>query len=663
MPISNDDPSYYADSSEPPAWSYREQPDFSILFSRPHGQMVHAPKDNVFDQTSLQEAAKAQFSAEVEIYTQSSVPDRPITKGPVDLHLIFEYALFAFAGPAALRAFVKYAMNKIIEWRKSPGASNLTVKIRGKSVSITCRADLEEVMKLASQLASLTNLAVEQPPSSSNDQTDSEKVQAVLRTEFGRSWLENAVLGKEKRSSTAVFVDGNSLQGWAREELGSELHGGDLRRLIAPHVHEPFQINYYVEIINSKGETAAKKLMEDGLRLRIVDRRGPWPGHHTEDYIRDDALDIQPVVNHLVLVCGRVHPYLIGMLEIAKRQGCETTVLSFLASKKIWGVADHLINIRTAWNDMHKNALNTPQNGPEKVNLSDRPRVVILPIRPDEEAAILSRITLIEEPITGKHGLYKIGRIQRRVGTLSVAVKRIIEQGNLSAQTFARNAIEDLDPDWIMLVGIGGGIPAYEYTLGDVIVATRVHDFSVGAYKEKGNSRVEVTNRGGPMSRKTQDLIDQLPHMHRMQRAWNSGRSIKAKRPEVDLSDNRFYGTEKWKDDTKSSLEFHFNKERRQKPLFWPVPIAGDGFLIKDTCVINEWLQHARDLAACDMELEGVYDAARQLNKEYPIICVRGISDIVGYDREPGWTKYACESAGAFGVWLLKHMPEVYFGR
>jgi nucleoside phosphorylase len=173
---------------------------------------------------------------------------------------------------------------------------------------------------------------------------------------------------------------------------------------------------------------------------------------------------------------------------------------------------------------------------------------------------------------------------------------------------------------------------------------------------------VELTNQGGPMSRKTQNLIDQIPLMENTHAGWNAKKQIAAKRPSVDLTAASFYGNDEWKKATKASLDFHFNKERRNKPGFWPAPVAGDGFLIKDTRVLSQWRKHARDLGLCEMELAGVYSAARRLHKEYPIICIRGVSDIVGFEREPAWTAYACNSAGAFCVWLLKHMPDSFFG-
>jgi hypothetical protein len=54
------------------------------------------------------------------------------------------------------------------------------------------------------------------------------------------------------------------------------------------------------------------------------------------------------------------------------------------------------------------------------------------------------------------------------------------------------------------------------------------------------------------------------------------------------------------------------------------------------------------------MELGGVFLAARQIDREHPILAIRGISDIVGFKREEQWTKYACTTAAAFAYALVR---------
>jgi hypothetical protein len=55
------------------------------------------------------------------------------------------------------------------------------------------------------------------------------------------------------------------------------------------------------------------------------------------------------------------------------------------------------------------------------------------------------------------------------------------------------------------------------------------------------------------------------------------------------------------------------------------------------------------------MELAGVYKAAFDYQK--PVLAIRGISDIVGFERSHDWTEYACHSAAAFTLALLRYQP------
>ncbi len=69
-----------------------------------------------------------------------------------------------------------------------------------------------------------------------------------------------------------------------------------------------------------------------------------------------------------------------------------------------------------------------------------------------------------------------------------------------------------------------------------------------------------------------------------------------------------------------------------------------------------------QNLAVVDMELPGVYMAARRKEKQYPILAIRGISDVIGFKRDNGWTKYACETAAAFFFKLLQVHPGLRAG-
>jgi nucleoside phosphorylase len=80
-----------------------------------------------------------------------------------------------------------------------------------------------------------------------------------------------------------------------------------------------------------------------------------------------------------------------------------------------------------------------------------------------------------------------------------IAVLRLVEQGQGEAQDAARDLIGDLGPRLVLVVGIAGGRPSDDVKLGDVVVSTRIHDFTVEARKSGEAPTYAVT--GGPIDK------------------------------------------------------------------------------------------------------------------------------------------------------------------
>jgi nucleoside phosphorylase len=240
-----------------------------------------------------------------------------------------------------------------------------------------------------------------------------------------------------------------------------------------------------------------------------------------------------------------------------------------------------------------------------------------------------------------------------------VAMVRCVEAGEGGGQKTAEALINDLDPQWLVLVGIGGAPPDDDFTLGDVIVASRLHDFTVGAAKEKPPHEYDIA--GGPMHPEIQDFLAQLPALDRELQGWNGIESIGMIQPlvELDRPDN-FYGNDDWQKKVKETLTRNFGPSAKLRlPLYRCAPIGSSDLLIKDTQIMFDWRTVARHLGVVEMELAGVYRAARRMHREYPILAIRGISDIIGFRRDPGWNEYACHSAASLAYALIKTTPVV----
>lgn len=289
-------------------------------------------------------------------------------------------------------------------------------------------------------------------------------------------------------------------------------------------------------------------------------------------------------------------------------------------------------------------------------NLKGKVDFAIITIREDENRAILRRFPK-EDIYNGRNRSYSISRLPlAKGGHYVVAVVRSIEQGEGHAQDVTRDIIDDLAPQWLLLVGIAGGVPAAEFTLGDVVVAMRFTDFSVKAAIEGSNSQYAVG--GGPIHKKIQNHLALLPAMTDELKGWNSRRSIGTVKPPVKLNTENFYGDAQWRKRVKESLTRHFGRAASPRPpLVTAGSIATSDTLVKDSETLKQWQEAARQVIAVEMELGGVYIAARRPDHEYPILAIRGVSDIVGFKRHPDWTEYACNSAAAFTQAILKTKP------
>jgi nucleoside phosphorylase len=275
----------------------------------------------------------------------------------------------------------------------------------------------------------------------------------------------------------------------------------------------------------------------------------------------------------------------------------------------------------------------------------------IITIREDEFDAVLQRFPK-QDVVQGRRR-YNLSEVETvRGDSYLTAVMRCFEQGNTEAMDAARDLLEDLDPQWLLVVGIAGGVPASEFTLGDVVVSTRVYDFSVEAVLQDGSR--EYALGGGRMHRAAASIAVDLPAMRGDLGDWSSAASIGASRPPVALTEQSFYGDEEWRRKARETLRRHFEGRPAREPIVTAGAIASSDRLIKDTEIMRVWLRIARHILAVEMESAGVYRAA---SDRVPTLSIRGISDIIGFRRDPSFTSYACQTAAAFTRALLRARP------
>ena len=277
----------------------------------------------------------------------------------------------------------------------------------------------------------------------------------------------------------------------------------------------------------------------------------------------------------------------------------------------------------------------------------------IITIREDELRAVLERFP--GETVESQNRFYQLSRVPVSDGsTAIVAIARAFEQGTGEAQTVARHIIDDLEPHWILVVGIAGGIPDFEYTLGDVVLSTRVNDLTVRAVHEVAPDQFAIS--GGPSSYAVTKLVTALPMLESKFQGWSTRASIGRDRPPVDWSKpESLYGDEKWQARVVETLKYHFGPSATpREPVVRAGPIDSSDALIKDTKTLQQWLNVTRNAVAVEMEAAGVFRATQSGGRQYPFLSIRGLSDIVGFKRHQDWTTYACHSAAAFTLALIR---------
>lgn len=299
----------------------------------------------------------------------------------------------------------------------------------------------------------------------------------------------------------------------------------------------------------------------------------------------------------------------------------------------------------------------------------------IITMREDEYKALASRFN--STPQRGASGRnYAISQIQTKDGKKrTVAIKRCEEQGPQPAQQLANDMIKDLSPSLLLVVGIAGGVPDTDFTLGDVVISSRIHDFGVNALKP---GKIEWDARGG-IHPYVSDIISSLPMYETDLEGWNAADSLRVPRPALDITKFKAFDLtsmtpqdkqsifdgnplESWQQKILDMLKWHFDDppQRPPEPLYKSGSIGSSGSLVRDTAILIQWLQDARSIRAIEMEAGGVFQAAQQLHRQYPVMAIRGISDIVGLKRDYHWTPYACHSAAAFTYALLTSNSTIF---
>jgi nucleoside phosphorylase len=483
------------------------------------------------------------------------------------------------------------------------------------------------------------------------------------------------------RSLIGVFVEANSFQHAAGEELGRIFDAKALFRLVNCVVDEPFDIDYYVEVTDKQSVAFARDLERDGVRVHSTDLRDPLVqayGVKSEEVLEQEARTALSALKTLVVVCGRrdqLRPF-VHLFAAAKKRGCRTVLLCFSGKipRKLGGVADLVVNIPGVWAERkrptpfpvpeRRSGVNARSTGMNIKEVRGHVDFGIITVKEEEQHAILRQFAGAAK-VDGGQELYHFVTVPTVDGRdQGVAIIRCMEQGPGEAQMVASHFIQDLHPRWLLLVGIAGGAPDTAYSLGDVMLASRIHDFSVTAALQ--GKPPELNIDGGRVHPDVARLLRYLPGCAELT-GWNASEgegagdesppvgppgALLPKKPRLRvpqrLQAKAYYGPQSLREKVRDSLQ----KNASRLPVYKVGPVGTSGALVKSASLLASWKKAARSITHVEMEMGGVDQAVWPAN--VPLLGIRGLSDVVGFKRGDEWTGFACHTAAAFAYALVR---------
>ena len=303
-------------------------------------------------------------------------------------------------------------------------------------------------------------------------------------------------------------------------------------------------------------------------------------------------------------------------------------------------VLQHLTDLcRTYGTDMQVHLDKLPEE-----KRMERFDVGIMTMKEEEYDALLDKFGATTH-VAGCNRDYDVVTIETSRGKCHVAITRCAHQGTAFAQAAASEILSDLNPRFFLVVGIAGGVPTPDFSLGDVVVSDYIHDLTLeDTGVGPGSERYSAS--GGPLQSAAGRIVERLRAIERTVVGWNAAESIGCERPNL----NGEYTTDDvaWNDSIAEALAI---LAQRDSPIATARRIASSDRLIKNPKLLQDWRRVLKGVAAVEMESAGPYVLCQRNN--VPFLAIRGISDIVGWKRDEAWTLYACHVAAAYTRMLV----------
>lgn len=209
-------------------------------------------------------------------------------------------------------------------------------------------------------------------------------------------------------------------------------------------------------------------------------------------------------------------------------------------------------------------------------------------------------------------------------GSYEVAVTMLNDMGNVEAAQHATRVLQDLAPDYILMVGIAGGVRG-KVKLGDVIVARQVWYYEPAKVSPEGSQLRPIVYPADPL------LLDRTQNYTDL--SWRD--LIQATRPSPR---------------TKKALS-----EEHSDIVFGAV--ATGEKVVADVEFLKQIRRLHAKIVGVEMEAFGVAVAAANDRDRPRFIAIRGVCDFADRSKNDAWHYYAAESAAAFTIGFLRSGP------
>lgn len=250
--------------------------------------------------------------------------------------------------------------------------------------------------------------------------------------------------------------------------------------------------------------------------------------------------------------------------------------------------------------------------------------VVITPLEEEREAVLrrlpgARKLPALDDDV---HVYYEVWlpleANQKEEEGYRVIVCSPVRMGRVEASSLATHAFRLFRPNYVLVVGIAGGIKD-EVELGDVLIAAQVVDYELQKVTDQGaHPRYRVYD---PDRR----LLARAQHLD----GWQT--SIEVTRPVVGVSKRRVGS------------------------------VASGDKVLAQANALSALRETWPKLIGVEMEAGGVHVAAQAAVPSCGVLMIRGVSDLADEDKDTphvkAWRSYACDVAAAFAVALLKDCP------